>query len=89
MVNAVEGSSMRAFEGAPGDLELVEIEVAAGAPVAGLTLTDVSLPQGSLVVSEARGDRIAGPSTELTAGERYVVAVEPGVSDEVRQLFRG
>lgn len=89
MTNAVEGSAMRSLEGAPGDLALIEIEVAETAPVAGLSLADVSLPEGTLVVSAARGDRIAGPDTELVAGERYVVAVEPGLDDEVRQLFRG
>lgn len=89
MVNAVEGSGMRAFEGAPGDLDLVEIEVAEEAPIAGLTLAEVSLPAGVLVVSAARGHHIAGPETELSAGEKYVVAVEPGVADELRQLFRG
>ena len=89
MVNAVEGGGMRTFEGAPGDLELIEVHVAEGAPVAGHTLADVSLPRGVLVVSAARGHEIAGPETELVAGENYVVAVEEGVADEVRQLFRG
>lgn len=89
MVNAIEGSGMRSFVGAPGDLEFIEVHVAEGAPVAGLTLADVSLPEGVLVVSAARGHHIAGPSTELVAGENYVVAVEEGIADEVRQLFRG
>lgn len=89
MVNAVESGGMRTFEGAPGDLELIEVHVAEGAPVVGLTLADVSLPEGVLVVSAARGHEIAGPSTELVAGENYVVAVEEGIADEVRQLFRG
>lgn len=89
MTNAVEGAGMRSMEGAPGDLEFLEIEVADQAPVAGRSLADVSLPEGTLVVSAASGDRIAGSDTELVAGQRYVVAVEPGLADEVRQLFRG
>lgn len=87
-VNAIEGG-VQTFEQAPGDLELVCMTVATGAPVAGRTLETVSLPQGALVVSDGDGNRIAGPETELTAGETYIVAMEQGVANEVRQLFRG
>jgi trk system potassium uptake protein TrkA len=86
--NAVE-RDVRALEDVTGNLEIMEVRVAEGAPVAGRTLTEVALPRGSLVVSDADGHRTAGSETELVAGRSYVVAVEPDVADEVVNLFRG
>lgn len=87
--NAIVGEEMQSIESPPGDLDIVEFEVAADAPVAGRQLADVSLPRGSLVISGADGDEIAASDTVLAAGERYLVAVEPQVADEVRHLFCG
>jgi len=88
-VNAVTGRAVRALENITGDLKILEIRVAEEAPVAGRPLSEVSLPRGSLVVSDADIDRIAGGDTCLEAGETYVVATEPDVAEEVTQLFRG
>jgi trk system potassium uptake protein TrkA len=87
-VNAIE-PDVSALEDVTGELDILEVHVADGAPVAGKSLTDVALPRGSLVVSDAAGDTLAGPDTELHPGESYVVAVEPAVADEVMNLFRG
>ena len=65
------------------------MRVAEGAPAAGRTLADVSFPAGTLVISGADASRIAQPGTTLTPGSQFVVAVEPGVVDEVLQLMRG
>jgi trk system potassium uptake protein TrkA len=86
--NTVE-EEVRTLADVTGPLDVLEMTIAEGAPVDGRTLADVSLPRGSLVVSAADGERIAGADTELVAGRTYVVAVEPDVADEVRQLFRG
>jgi trk system potassium uptake protein TrkA len=86
--NAVE-RDVRALEDVTGNLEIMEIRVAEGAPVAGRSLMDVALPRGSLVVSNDDGNRIAGSETVLEAGRSYVVAVEPDVADEVMNLMRG
>lgn len=86
--NAVD-RGVRALEDVTGAVEVLEIEVAEGAPVAGRSLTDIALPSGSLVVSDGDGDRIAGSETVLEAGRSYVVAAEPAVSDEIVTLFRG
>jgi trk system potassium uptake protein TrkA len=86
--NAVE-RDVRTLADVTGPLEIVEITVAEEAPVAERELSDVALPRGSLVVSAADGETIAGAGTELVPGRTYVLAVEPGVADEVRQLFRG
>ena len=82
-------TGVRRLEATVGELEILEVEVAAGAPVAGRPLSDVALPEGSLVVSGADGDVAATAGTELVAGHAYILAVEPSVSDEVMNLFRG
>lgn len=86
--NAVE-QDVRALEDVTGDLDIMEIRIAEGAPVAGRPLSEVALPRGSLVVSDADGHRIAGSETVLEAGRTYVVAVESSVSDEVMNLTQG
>jgi len=86
--NAIE-RNIRTLEDVTGSLDIVELAVASGAPVDGKPLANISLPRGSLVVSDADGDRIAGSETLLEAGRTYIVAVEPEVSDEVLNLFRG
>lgn len=86
--NAAE-SEVRALEDAAGGVEILEVTVAEGAPVAGRSLATVSLPRGSLVVSDSGAGTIAGPKTALDAGQTYVVATEPDVESEVVNLFRG
>jgi trk system potassium uptake protein TrkA len=86
--NAVE-PQVRALEEVTGEIDVAEVTVAEDAPVAGRTLADVSLPRGCLVVSDADGDSVSTRDTKLVPGRTYVVAIEPGVSDEVRRLFRG
>lgn len=88
-VNAATAGDLRTMEALPGDLEIAEIRVLEGAPVAGRKLADVALPRGSLVVSDADGDRVPGSETTLDPGRSYLVAVEAEVADEVRQLFHG
>jgi trk system potassium uptake protein TrkA len=87
-VNAIE-PDVSALEDVTGELDILEVHVAEGAPVEGKTLSDIALPRGSLFVSDAAGNNIAGPETELHAGESYIVAVEPEVIDEVMNLMRG
>ncbi|MFC5368204.1 potassium channel family protein [Salinirubrum litoreum] len=88
-VNEIVESGVRTLEDVSGDLEIVEIEIAPDAPVAGRRLDEIRLPRGSLIVSDADGSRIGGPDTVLRAGGRYVVAVESDVADEVLNLMRG
>jgi trk system potassium uptake protein TrkA len=87
-VSAIE-RGVQTLKATVGDLEILEIEVRPDAPVAERALSDVSLPDGSLVVSGADGDETATAETELVAGRSYLLAVEPAVSDEIMNLFRG
>lgn len=86
--NAIE-RDVRTLEDVTGSLDIMELTVAERAPGAGKTLTEVALPRGSLIVSDADGNRIAGSGTVLEPGRTYIVAVEPEVSDEVLNLLRG
>lgn len=85
----LSGDAVRTLAGKHHDLDVLEVEVAPGAPVVGHTLDEISLPRGSLVVSDRDWTRIASADTELEAGSRYVVAAESDVIDEVLALFRG
>lgn len=87
--NEVLGSDVQTLADVTGNLDIMLIRVAEGAPAAGKSLTEVRFPAGALVVSDADGHRIAGSDTPLTPGERYVVAVEPDVADEVLNLLQG
>jgi trk system potassium uptake protein TrkA len=88
-LNAVLGGGVRTVESLPGELEIIEMTVAEGAPVAGKSLQAVSLPRGSLIVSGAAGNHVATSETTLEPGHGYLVAVENEVADEVTRLFRG
>jgi trk system potassium uptake protein TrkA len=87
--NSIVADAVRTVSDLTGRLEVMEVTVAEGAPAAGRDLTEVRLPTGSLVVSAADGDAVAGPDTVLEPGRRYVVAVDPDVADEVMNVLRG
>jgi trk system potassium uptake protein TrkA len=87
--NETVGGDIRSLEGVTGDLEILEIRVESDSSAAGERLEDVDLPDGSLVVADANADRLARPDTELEADQRYTIAVEPDVLDEVTDLLRG
>lgn len=87
--NEIVGSSVQTLADVTGALDILLVRVAEGAPAAGKQLTDVRFPDGTTVVSDEDGNRIARPDTTLKAGCRYVVAVEPDVADEVMNLLQG
>ena len=87
--NEIVGSDVQTLVDMTGNLEIMLVRVAEGAPAAGKRLADVRLPAGALIVSDDDGNRIARSDTTLTPGSRYVVAIEPDVADEVMNLMRG
>jgi len=86
--NAIE-PLISSFEDVSGTLELFQIRVSEGAPVAGQTLSVISLPRGGLIVSDDDATDVTGPETTLDPGSVYVVAAEPAVVDEVMNTMRG
>lgn len=87
--NEILGSDIQTLANVTGDLDIMLVRVAEGAPAAGKQLTDVRFPAGTLVVSDDDGNQTARPDTTLTPGSRYVIAVEPDVAEEVMNLMRG
>ena len=87
--NEIMGSDVQTLADVTGNLDIMLIRVAEGAPAADKALSDVRFPAGTLVVSDANGERIARADTTLSPGSSYVVAVEPTVVDEVLNLMRG
>lgn len=87
--NEILGSDVQTLADVTGNLDIMLVRVAEGAPAAGKQLTDVRFPAGTLIVSDDDGNRIARPDTTLTPGSRYVIAVEPDVAEEVMNLLRG
>jgi trk system potassium uptake protein TrkA len=87
--NEIVGSDVQTLADVTGSLDIMLVRVAEGAPAAGKQLSDVRFPAGTLIVSDDDGHRVARPDTTLTAGSRYVLAVEPDVADEVMNLMRG
>jgi len=85
----IVGASVTTVSGLSGDLDIHHVRVAEDAPAAGRTLAEVRLPDGSIVISDETANFVAKPETVLVPGERYVVAVEPAVADEVMNLLRG
>lgn len=88
-VIAVSDGGVRTIEEVNTDLELVEIEIADDAPVAGKSLDTVNLPRGALVIADREGGEFPGPETVFEPGAQYVLAVRSSVTDEVVRLLRG
>jgi trk system potassium uptake protein TrkA len=89
VVNELVGGGVRSIEAVGGNLEILEVEITPGAPAAGRKLKNTSLPRGSLIIAHANGDRVSTAETELEPGDRYLVAVEAAVNDELMNLLRG
>ena len=83
------GEEMRTLVFPTADLDIIEVTVAESAPVAGRRLDEIALPAGSLLISTADRESLAGPDTLLESSEQYILAVESDVVDEVVKLFRG
>ncbi|MDY6819281.1 MAG: TrkA family potassium uptake protein [Halobacteriales archaeon] len=89
VTNELIGAGVRSIEEVTADLEILEIEIAEAAPAGGKRLADISLPRGSLVIANANGQRVSGAETVLEPGDRYIVAVESAVTQDVLNLLRG
>ena len=87
--NVVIGSDVQTLADITATLDIMLIRVGDDAPAAGKQLSEVRFPDGTLIISDSEGDQVASRETTLTAGDRYLVAVEPAVVDEVMNLLRG
>src|ERR1700733_87746 len=70
-------------------LEIIELEVAKGAPVAGRRVQDVILPDGSLIISVLRDGTGFVPKADsvIDAGDQVMLILDPGLESEVTPRF--
>ncbi len=70
-------------------LEIIELEVGEGCEAAGRQVQEISLPDGSLIISVLRGGRGFVPKTDyvITAGDQVLLILDPGLENEVTRQF--
>jgi trk system potassium uptake protein TrkA len=70
-------------------LEIIEIEVGEGSPAAGSMVRDVTLPDGSLIISVLREGAGFVPKGEdvIRAGDQVLLILNPGLEDEITPRF--
>jgi trk system potassium uptake protein len=58
-------------------------------PVAGRRVGDLSLPEGSLLISVLREGRgfVPGPDTVLEPGDEILAVLDPGVEEDLKRFF--
>jgi trk/ktr system potassium uptake protein len=71
------------------NLEIVEVEIGAGAQAAGKRIEQLRLPASARLISVMRNGKaeIAVGSTELVAGDQVLAILEPGGEEELRSLL--
>jgi trk system potassium uptake protein TrkA len=70
-------------------LEIIELLLADGSPVAGQRVADLEMPEGSLLISVLREGHgfVPGPDTVLEAGDEVLAVLDPQVEDELKAYF--
>jgi trk system potassium uptake protein TrkA len=70
-------------------LEIIEVEVGQGAPAAGQKVSDVELPDGSLIISVLRNGRGFVPNSEtvIGPGDEVLLVLDPGLEDRITAQF--
>jgi trk system potassium uptake protein TrkA len=70
-------------------LEIIEVEVAPTAPAAGMAVQDVSLPEGSLIISVLRGGKgfVPNADTVIEPGDEVLLVLDPGLEDAITAQF--
>ena len=84
-----EQEGVRVLGAVDDELRILELRVAAGAPIAGQRLSDIHLPPGGRILSRASGEGVDEADTILQPGEAYVVAAGRETAREMTRLFRG
>ena len=70
-------------------LEIIELEVVAGAPAAGKRVEEVPLPEGSLIISVLRGGAgfVPKSDTVIEAGDEVLLILDPGLESAITPQF--
>jgi trk system potassium uptake protein TrkA len=70
-------------------LEIIELEVRAEAPAAGEAVSDIALPEGSLIISVLREGTgfVPKADTVIEAGDEVLLVLDPGLEDAITEFF--
>jgi len=70
-------------------LEIIEVEVAEGAPAASQRVADIAIPDGALVISVLRGGRgfVPKADTVIEAGDEVLLVLDPGLENDITEQF--
>jgi trk system potassium uptake protein TrkA len=71
-------------------LEIIEISVTTGAPAAGKQVSQISMPDGALIISvlpEGGGGFVPKADTVINAGDEVLLVLDPGLEDAITEQF--
>ncbi|MEI7888888.1 MAG: NAD-binding protein [Actinomycetes bacterium] len=70
-------------------IEIIEVEVLEGAQAANCAVSDIPLPDGSLIISVLRPDGgfVPRPDTLIGVGDEVLVVLAPGLEEQVAAVF--
>jgi trk system potassium uptake protein TrkA len=70
-------------------LEIIELEVNPDAPTVGEKISDIALPEGSLIISVLREGEgfVPKPDTVIQAGDGVLLVLNPGLEDTITAYF--
>jgi trk system potassium uptake protein TrkA len=70
-------------------LEIIEIEVTPGAPAASKRVSDIKIPDGSLIISVLRNGEGFVPKAEtvIEAGDEVLLVLDPGLEADITEQF--
>ena len=70
-------------------LEIIELEVSAHAPVVGRRVSDIALPEGSLIISVLREGAgfVPKPDTVIADGDEVLLVLDPGLEEAITAFF--
>jgi trk system potassium uptake protein len=70
-------------------LEIIELEVNPDAPTVGERISDISLPEGSLIISVLREGAgfVPKPDTVIEAGDGVLLVLNPGLEEAITSYF--
>jgi trk system potassium uptake protein TrkA len=70
-------------------LEIIELEVSAGSPVAGVRVSEIRLPEGSLIISVLRNGSgfVPKADTIIQAGDEVLLVLDPGLEEAITEFF--
>jgi len=70
-------------------LEIIELNVFEDSPVAGKAVSDVAMPDGSLIISILRegGGFVPQAETVIEGGDEVLVVLDPGLESDITERF--